>query len=74
MLMKNKTRIFFLNGEVVIVTPVPSETIRCRVFVDGMEMGYLIKLNGTFIPENNCHISTIILDKINDLAIQAEAA
>ena len=74
MLMKNKTRILYLNGEVVILTQVPSETIRCRVFVDGMEMGYLIKSNGIFIPEDNCNIPTIILDKINDLASQAEAA
>lgn len=68
MFNKSKTRIILINGSVVVLREVQLETIKCRMFIDGIEMGYLVETDGALKPENKQQICPTILIKINEMA------
>lgn len=50
------------------------ETTKCRMFIDGIEMGYLVDCDGILKPDSKHEISPAILSKINDMARRGEAS
>ncbi|MDN3585604.1 hypothetical protein QWY86_02925 [Pedobacter aquatilis] len=74
MFTKSKTRILFLNSEVIVLTKIQADIVKCQIFVDGINKGHLVELDGMFVPEDNCNIAPFILSRINALALKSKAA
>lgn len=74
MLRKNDTRIIFTNDNVIVLRVVDDAHSKYRVFIDGIDKGYLLKSDGIFIPEPQTEISLKIILKLNELANKSEAA
>lgn len=73
MFNKSNTRIISTNKSVVVLRQLGHNTSKCRIFIDGIEKGNLIKASGMFMPEDNADIEFDILTRINDLAAKSEA-
>lgn len=71
---KSNTRIIFVNGSIVVLRQVQLETTKCRMFIDGVEKGYLVKSEGILKPENDQSICPVVLSKINDMAKMSGAS
>ena len=74
MFKKYKTRILFVNGDVVILNQIQDGLDKCRVFIDGIEKGCLIERNGFLVPVDDAKIQASIIKEINNLAKGSIAA
>ncbi|WP_316757653.1 hypothetical protein [Pedobacter aquatilis] len=74
MFSESNTRIIFTDSSVVVLRELQDVNLICRIFIDGIEMGFLKEMNGILVAESQRNISAEILSKINKIANRSKVA